>query len=586
MKGFYLFSQICCRRVFTYVILLALFSVLPAMVWAQSPPTISKAFGAANIPVNGSTTLTFTITNPNPATDLTNVSFNDNLPAGLIIANPDSLTPDPVLGDCDPTGTTGVITPGVTNISLSGGQIPANATCTFSIDVLATSGGDQVNTTDPITSTEGGTGGTATATVTVDVSDLTITKTHSGTFQQGQSGATYTITVTNSGAATTTNPVTVTDTLPAGLTATAIGGVGWNCSTPPTLQCSRADAIDPGVSFSDITVTVNVSPNAPAQVSNTATVSGGGEVNTANDTATDVTVIGPAPDLTIAKSHSGSFTPGQTGATYTLTVSNVGGGPTNATVTVTDTLPNVPNTLVPTAMSGTGWTCTLATLTCTRSDLLAAGGSYPAITLVVNVPSNIAPTVTNTATVSGGGEINTANDTASDPTHVGASPLIISAQNTSVQVSRGNSALVVVNVDASSGVTPVNFTCSGLPAGASCSFTPPSGSALSFQVTAIIKTTGAGGAMTLPIPGDTPTIYLIVVPMVGFMMLLTWRRSKKLQVRLAFALGFLLLLSLAGCGGGSSNDTRTPIGTFPVSITAQSPSTGATSSTTVNMTVL
>lgn len=585
MKGFHLFLQICCRR-FLYFFLLVLFSVLPAAVWAQSPPTISKAFGAANIPVNGSTTLTFTITNPNPATDLTNVSFNDNLPAGLIIANPDSLTPDPVLGDCDPTGTTGVITPGVSNISLTGGQIPANATCTFSIDVLATSGGDQVNTTDPITSTEGGTGGTATATVTVDVADLTIAKSHTGTFQQGQSGATYTITVTNSGAATTTNPVTVTDTLPTGLTATAIGGVGWTCNTPPTLQCSRADAIDPGISFSDITVTVNVAANAPAQVSNTATVSGGGEVNTSNDTATDVTVIGPAPDLTIAKSHTGSFTPGQTGATYTLTVSNVGGGPTNATVSVTDTLPNVPNTLVPTAISGTGWTCTLANLTCTRSDLLAAGGSYPAITLVVNVPSNIAATVTNTATVSGGGEINTANDTASDPTHIGTSALIISSQTTSVQVSRGTSALVVLNVDAASGVSPVNFVCSGLPAGASCSFTPPSGSALSFQVTAIIKTTGAGGAMTLPGPGDMPGIYIMLVAVFGFMMLLSWRRSRKLHVRLAFALGMLLLLALAGCGGSSTNTTRTPVGTFPVTVTASSPSTGASSSTTVNLTVL
>jgi len=585
VKVFHLFSQIGCRRFLAYLILLALFSVLPAAVWAQSPPTISKAFGAANVPVNGSTTLTFTITNPNPATDLTNVSFTDNLPAGLIIANPDSLTPDPVLGDCDSTGTTGVITPATTSISLSGGQIPANATCTFSIDVFAISGGDQVNTTDPISSTEGGTGGTATATVTVDVSDLTIAKTHTGTFQQGQPGATYTITVTNSGSATTTNPVTVTDTLPAGLTASAIGGVGWTCSTPPTLQCSRADAIDPGVSFSDLTVTVNVAANAPPSVTNSATVSGGGEVNTSNDTATDVTAIGPAPDLTITKSHSGSFTPGQTGATYTLTVSNVGSGATNATVTVTDTLPNVPNTLVPTAISGTGWTCTLATLTCTRSDVLAAAASYPAITLVVNVPGNIAPTVTNTATVSGGGEINTANDTASDPTHIGTSPLIISAQTVNLQVSRGKSVFTVLNVDASSGVAPITFACSGLPAGASCSFTPPSGSALSFQVTMIINTTGAGGAWTFPGPGDIPGLYPILMPVFGVMMFLSWRRSKKLQVRLAFALGLLLLLAVAGCGGGG-NDTRTPIGTFPVTVTATSPSTGASSSTTVNLTVL
>ena len=41
------------------------------------------------------------------------------------------------------------------------------------------------------------------------------------------------------------------------------------------------------------TLTVSVANNAPASVTNTATVSGGGESNAGNDTATDVTVIVP-----------------------------------------------------------------------------------------------------------------------------------------------------------------------------------------------------------------------------------------------------------------------------------------------------
>ncbi|SPE29770.1 hypothetical protein SBA6_1160006 [Candidatus Sulfopaludibacter sp. SbA6] len=71
-------------------------------------------------------------------------------------------------------------------------------------------------------------------------------------------------------------------------------------------------------------------------------------------------------------------------------------------------------------MSGTGWTCPTGTLTspvtCTRSDPLAAAASYPSITLTVSVAANAAASVTNTVTVSGGGEVNTANDTASDVT--------------------------------------------------------------------------------------------------------------------------------------------------------------------------
>jgi hypothetical protein len=55
--------------------------------------------------------------------------------------------------------------------------------------------------------------------------------------------------------------------------------------------------------------------------------------------------------------------------------SNGGFGPTVGTVTVSDILPNIPNTIVPTAISGTGWTCTLGTLTCTRADALPSGSS-------------------------------------------------------------------------------------------------------------------------------------------------------------------------------------------------------------------
>src|SRR5207244_2993616 len=81
-----------------------------------------------------------------------------------------------------------------------------------------------------------------------------------------------------------------------------------------------------------ITLTVNVASNAAASVTNTATVSGGGETNTSNDTATDVTTINPPPDLTITKSHSGNFAQGQTGATYTITAANIGGTATSGTV--------------------------------------------------------------------------------------------------------------------------------------------------------------------------------------------------------------------------------------------------------------
>src|SRR5207253_10849985 len=135
---------------------------------------------------------------------------------------------------------------------------------------------------------------------------------------------------------------------------------------------------------------VNVASNAPSSVTNSVLVSGGGELNTTNDTASDTVSVVSAPDLTVTKTHTGNFIFAQTGATYTINVKNLGSAPTTAPVTVTDTLPTG---LTATAIAGTGWNCTLQTLTCTRSDALAGNTSYP-ITLTVNVAANAPSFVT------------------------------------------------------------------------------------------------------------------------------------------------------------------------------------------------
>jgi uncharacterized repeat protein (TIGR01451 family) len=122
----------------------------------------------------------------------------------------------------------------------------------------------------------------------------------------------------------------------------------------------------------------------------------------------------PRTLLSITKTHTGNFVQGQHGATYTVTVSNTAsGGPTTGTVTVTET---IPSGLTLVSMSGTGWSC--AGGSCSRSDVLAAGSSYPAITVTVNVGSDAPLSVTNSATVSGGGGTDSTNDTATDATTI------------------------------------------------------------------------------------------------------------------------------------------------------------------------
>lgn len=137
------------------------------------------------------------------------------------------------------------------------------------------------------------------ATVTanfVTLPDLTVLKTHvggvGGHFSQGQIGATYTLTVSNIGIAASSGPVLVKDTIPGGMTLVSMTGTGWTCGTQNLSNiCTRSDSVASNGSFAPIAVLVNVDSAAPGRVINMATVSGGGEVNLANDTAMDPTTI-------------------------------------------------------------------------------------------------------------------------------------------------------------------------------------------------------------------------------------------------------------------------------------------------------
>src|SRR5439155_25002094 len=113
-----------------------------------APPTISKAFDATTIPLNGTSVLTFTITNPNSGTVLSGVAFSDTLPAGLTVASNTSTT-------CG-VGTLTTTSPDM--ISFSVGSIAAGGNCMITVTVTGATAGVKNNTTGAFTSTNGGTG--------------------------------------------------------------------------------------------------------------------------------------------------------------------------------------------------------------------------------------------------------------------------------------------------------------------------------------------------------------------------------------------------------------------------------------------
>jgi uncharacterized repeat protein (TIGR01451 family)/fimbrial isopeptide formation D2 family protein len=399
---------------------------VPALTVTKTTTTASVTNSSAGV----TAIYTITVSNAANLADATQVNISDALPTSFTYASTGSVT---LTGSATRTSTTNP-TVGDTNPNWGVFTIPASGQVriTFTVNIArgVASGTYQNPATatylDPARTIANGTTSasynSASSTgedVTVTATpDLTIAKSHTGNFTQSQTGATYTITATNSTTGQTSGTVTVADTLPASLTPTAASGTGWTCNiASQVVTCTRSDALVAPNSYPAITVTVNVSATAPASVTNTASVSGGGETNAGNDSASDATTINQLADLTVAKTHPGNFTRGSTGI-YSITVTNSGSVATDGTtVTVSDT---VPAGLTPTAASGTGWTCNIASqvVTCTRTNVLNASASYPAISITVGVAQNAASSLTNTASVSGGGQANTANDTSSDATTI------------------------------------------------------------------------------------------------------------------------------------------------------------------------
>lgn len=126
---------------------------------APLPPVLSKAFGQGTSASGGTTTLTFTMSNPNAPSGetggyggnspapLTGIAFSDPLPVGMTVASPNGLN-----GGCG--GGTITAAAGSSSVSLSGATLDGGAQCTFSVNVTVTGLGSLVNTTSQVTSNE------------------------------------------------------------------------------------------------------------------------------------------------------------------------------------------------------------------------------------------------------------------------------------------------------------------------------------------------------------------------------------------------------------------------------------------------
>ena len=231
---------------------------------------------------------------------------------------------------------------------------------------------------------------------------LTVEKSHTGNFKQGQQGATFTVVVADFlYAAPTTGPVTVTETMPPGLTLVSMSGSGWTC-IPGSNTCTRSDVLAPGKGYPPITVTVNVLGNAATPQQNQVVVSGGGQqlpttgFDSVNIVSAAVIEEEEGVDLLGGDDEIGGT------ATFTITVTDVGGLATSSTITVNNS--SLPTGVTIISLGGTGWNCPKGNaFPCNYTASVAAGGSSSVLQVTVSFGSGAPAVFTFGTTASGPG---------------------------------------------------------------------------------------------------------------------------------------------------------------------------------------
>jgi uncharacterized repeat protein (TIGR01451 family) len=177
-----------------------------------------------------------------------------------------------------------------------------------------------------------------------------------------------------------------------------------------------------------------------------------------------VTYIYVLPDVSITKTAPANFVVGQIG-TYTITVANLGPGPTIGTITVTE---NLPAGLTYSSFSGTGWsrTGTGPVITFTRASALAAGASSN-IVLNTNVTNSAIGVITNTVSVTTTRDIDLPNNAASITTTVRpASNVSITKADGPDPVNANGTLIYTLTVgNAGPSIAPLVTVTDTLPAG-------------------------------------------------------------------------------------------------------------------------
>lgn len=298
--------------------------------------TASKTGPGANVFAGQTVTYTLTLADTGPS-DAQNVTLSDSLPANLTLISEGTVPGNPDSFSAFFSGNTAFF---------SATKMGASHTDHFTVvAVVSTSLSSGATVVDPLTVTSSTNSSitinpaSSTSTVTTSA-DLSITKTGPATITAG-STVTYQLTVTNLGPSDGPS-VTVTDTLPAGLTFVSASVIsnpdnfGQPSSSVPSFV--SGDVLAGSSDVFQIVAVVASTLTANGTRVDQATVSSPNDLTVTNNTVTFVSTVATSADLSVTKSGPATVAAGGV-VTYTLTLVNA--GPSQAlAVSLTDTLPS------------------------------------------------------------------------------------------------------------------------------------------------------------------------------------------------------------------------------------------------------
>lgn len=353
--------------------------------------SLTKAFAPASMPINGTSTLTFTITKP-AGTAVSGLNFTDTLPTGVTGSG------TPASPQCG-----GTVTRVGGTITVAGSSLAAAATnCTINVAVTSATAGSYTNNSTNISGLGGGlspAGVNATLTVTGSVLTKSFTPAAIGVNRP----STLALTLTSAAGTPALTGLGFTDTLPAGVVLS--GAVTTpQCGGTVTGVGGTITVTGASLAAGSATCTINVTVTSATPglyVNNTNNFTGLSGAVTALTANATLTVQGVILDKAFIPN---TIVAGGT-SVLRLTITNGSGTPAQAGINITDTLPAgvTVSGAVTTPQCGGAITGAAGTITATGATLALGAGACQINVTVTSAVAGVYTNATGNITASVGG---------------------------------------------------------------------------------------------------------------------------------------------------------------------------------------